>query len=263
MKKLIIFLIFCFIILIIGSNKQNSLDTFLKKNNLSYEDVYPYLNYSGFSLDDYFEIETIREKNNYTHLMALNKFKYQKESPAIFANTNLILVNKLFYVDKTYIPEGLVNPKIYGANVANKDVLLPKEVVFSFLEMVNDLNLYNLYIFSGYRTYEKQVALYNYYKDDNYSAKPGFSEHHTGLAIDISTLDTGLTDFFASTPEYQILIKNCYKYGFILRYPEGKESETGYFYEPWHFRYVGIKHATYIMKNNLTLERYLFENFEF
>ena len=85
-------------------------------------------------------------------------------------------------------------------------------------------------------------------------AKPGESEHHTGLAIDIKSGDTSP---FIISKEYVWLKKNAHKYGFILRYPEGKEEITGYAFEPWHYRYVGKKIAKFITKNNMTLEEYI------
>ena len=92
-------------------------------------------------------------------------------------------------------------------------------------------------------------------KADTYSARPGFSEHHTGLAIDIDNIKTSYTDF-DKTKEFIWMQENAYKYGFILRYPEDKVDITGYIYEPWHYRYVGVEAAKYIYENNMTLEEY-------
>jgi D-alanyl-D-alanine carboxypeptidase len=120
------------------------------------------------------------------------------------------------------------------------------------------LNL-SLVIFSGFRTYEKQSLLYYsiYKQDDNYVARPGFSEHQTGLALDISSLNSGLADNFEKTPEFTFLKNNAHTEGFILRYPKYKERITGYYYEPWHFRYVGINIATTIYDEGITYEEYL------
>ena len=106
------------------------------------------------------------------------------------------------------------------------------------------------------------MEIYNKATDLSYVAYPGTSEHQTGLVIDISTLNYGLITHFEESREFKILISNCHYYGFILRYPKGKESLTGYSYEPWHFRFVGRESATYIMTNNLTLEEYIYQNFE-
>ncbi|WP_105994359.1 D-alanyl-D-alanine carboxypeptidase family protein [Staphylococcus simulans] len=134
--------------------------------------------------------------------------------------------------------------------------------------MMKDANKQGLDVVfrSGFRSYQEQEGLYNNYvkRDgktaaDQYSARPGHSEHQTGLAFDVGT-STGGTDFldaFGKTPEGKWLAKHAHEYGFILRYPKGKEQMTGYQYEPWHFRYVGKKTAKAIYDKQLTLEEYL------
>ena len=119
---------------------------------------------------------------------------------------------------------------------------------------------HNIPLISGFRSYSRQQTLYNNYvaRDgqalaDTYSARPGHSEHQTGLAFDVGKLDNN----YGSTPAGIWLKENCHKYGFIIRYPKGKESITGYQYEPWHIRYLGVEHATKIMNQNITLEEYL------
>lgn len=118
---------------------------------------------------------------------------------------------------------------------------------------------------SGHRTLEYQVKVMDYYiklegeeKAKRRVAKPGTSEHHTGLAIDLIFFYNGklLKDLHQASKTFNFIYKNAHKYGFILRYPKGKENITRYPYEPWHFRYVGIKLATYLYDNNLTLEEY-------
>ena len=119
----------------------------------------------------------------------------------------------------------------------------------------------NIYLSSGFRSYSDQKYIYNNYvsydgKDvaDTYSARAGHSEHQTGLAFDVNQID----DTFIGTPEAIWLSDNCWKYGFILRYPQGKTNETGYKYESWHFRYVGTELATKLYNNGdwITLENY-------
>ena len=113
---------------------------------------------------------------------------------------------------------------------------------------------------SGYRSYDTQTAVYNGYvaqygqaSADTFSARPGYSEHQTGLAIDFSPIDIS----FANTPQFTWLQANAYRYGFILRYPEGKTDITGYTYEPWHWRYIGTAAATDMhTRGILTLEEY-------
>ena len=119
----------------------------------------------------------------------------------------------------------------------------------------------NLYISSGFRSYTYQENLYNNYvaqdgkeEADTYSARPGHSEHQTGLAFDLNTID----DSFAYTEEGKWVQENCQKYGLILRYPKGKETQTGYQYESWHLRYVGKELAQKLYNNGnwITLEEY-------
>ena len=119
----------------------------------------------------------------------------------------------------------------------------------------------NLYIVSGFRSYSSQASIYNNYvaRDgkaaaDRYSARPGHSEHQTGLAFDVNSLSQS----FENTKEGKWLAENCHNYGFIIRYPKGKESVTGYMYEPWHIRYVGtdLSYKIHEMGNNATLEEY-------
>lgn len=122
---------------------------------------------------------------------------------------------------------------------------------------------FNLIAFSTYRSYEYQVDLYNRYVErdgqaaaDRYSARPGYSEHQTGLAFDIG--DANMSDlYFEVSPVSEWLAAEAYKYGFILRYPNGKEGVTGYMYEPWHYRYVGVDLAKKIFEQKTTLEEYL------
>ena len=121
---------------------------------------------------------------------------------------------------------------------------------------------YTINVSSAYRSYEYQKGLYDNYveKDgvelaDTYSARPGFSEHQTGLVVDI---DNGTVDYnnFESTEEFKWMQENAQNYGFILRYPKNKECITGYNYESWHYRYVGKQIATFIKNNNLTYDEY-------
>lgn len=119
---------------------------------------------------------------------------------------------------------------------------------------------YSMPLISGYRSYAYQASLYNSYvaQDgqalaDTYSARPGHSEHQSGLAFDIGALDNG----YGNTPDGRWLHAHCADYGFIIRYPAGKESITSYQYEPWHVRYVGKEIASQIMAQGITLEEYL------
>lgn len=171
----------------------------------------------------------------------------------------LILVNKYTKLDENYKPT-----LVTMSNVYSYDNMQMETVAYEhFKQMVdaakNDgIKLYNI---SSYRSYSTQSGLYNNYVNnsgkaaaDTFSARAGYSEHQTGLATDINTASSAA--HFENTKEYQWLINNCYKYGFILRYPQGKEYITGYKFEPWHYRYVGKEAAEYISKNNITFEEY-------
>ncbi|QLK85242.1 D-alanyl-D-alanine carboxypeptidase family protein [Staphylococcus sp. 17KM0847] len=124
----------------------------------------------------------------------------------------------------------------------------------------------SLYKISGYRSYPTQVELYKSYVQrdgkkaaDQYSARPGHSEHQTGLAFDVGGVhsDENLYARFGKTKEGQWIAKHAHQYGFIVRYPKGKENITGYQYEPWHLRYLGKDKATEVYKSGEALEEYL------
>lgn len=160
-------------------------------------------------------------------------------------------IDGVLIVNKTYsLPEG------YGSG-------LTTNTTNAFNSMQKDASKegLNLYISSGYRSYYTQKTLYNNYvardgvaNADTYSARAGHSEHQTGLAFDLNTID----ESFANTKEGKWVSDNCYKYGLILRYPKGKENITGYMYESWHLRYVGVELATKLYNNGnwITLEEY-------
>jgi D-alanyl-D-alanine carboxypeptidase len=118
-------------------------------------------------------------------------------------------------------------------------------------------------VLSSYRSYNTQVSTYNRWVQqsgqataDTFSARPGHSEHQTGLAVDLGNGTCDLEICFGSTSAGQWLASNAHTYGFIIRYPSGKQAETGYQYEPWHLRYVGVSVATEIKNSGKTLDQY-------
>ena len=166
-----------------------------------------------------------------------------------------IIVNKTYSLPSSFAPNNLesINGYIKIVDFAKK----------AFDELKNDAKAagLNIYASSGYRSYQDQEYIYNNYvrmdgqeAADTYSARAGFSEHQTGLVLDLNTVDIS----FDNTNESNWLRDNSYKYGFIIRYPKGKENITGYTYEPWHIRYVGKNLAKEIYNNGdyLTLEEY-------
>lgn len=155
----------------------------------------------------------------------------------------------ILIVNKTYSI-----PKNYAAGV--DDVAYAKLQEMYKAASEDGLNLWTA---SGHRTYEYQQGLYENYAQrdgydeaDRYSSRPGHSEHETGLAFDVNDP----SEDFHGTPEAQWLEKNCAKFGFIIRYPDGKEDITGFMYESWHVRYVGEELAALIMDNGICLEEY-------
>ncbi len=164
--------------------------------------------------------------------------------PEVTYINGILIANKTYALPSTYNPG--VDPVAEAAlqrmfDAAKKDGL-------------------KLFVKSGFRSYETQKRIYNNYvsrdgvaEADRYSARPGHSEHQTGLGFDINKIDSS----FEGTPEAIWLAANCHKYGFIIRYPAGKESITGYMYEPWHIRYLGVEIATNVYNSGLCLEEYL------
>ena len=179
----------------------------------------------------------------------------------------MVLVNKYHGVTADYEPTDMV--VMDNSLTTWENIRLKKVAYDAYLEMAKDAREkgFNLKVCSGYRTYDGQQQLFNNALGvgEEYahmsSAYPGRSEHHTGLAIDITSasMGWGLTQDFADYPDGKWLYEHCQEYGFILRYLKGAEDITGYKYEPWHFRYVGVDVATEIMEKGITLEEYLGE----
>lgn len=181
----------------------------------------------------------------------------------------LALVNKQFGLPSTYLPNDLMRPKVnfsFGSQKLEKSYLR-QEAASALEKMFLDAKKANVELFavSGYRSYAYQDQLFKAEvkkvgeeKALEAVAFPGQSEHQTGLSMDISSRGEGLllTENFGTTKEGIWLAENAHRFGFVLRYPKGKEAITGYQYEPWHFRYVGVQAATVIYENNWTLEEY-------
>ena len=198
--------------------------------------------------------------------MNLDKKPYKDAKETTYLYKNYILLNKYNLVSKTYKPKNLVQ---VNTEYAKENLLLTEETKNQFILMAEAAKKENLtlYAVSGYRDYNYQKNLYDKYysidkeKANEYSSKPGHSEHHTGLAIDISNKTTSYEEF-DKTEEFKWMQENAHKYGFILRYPKDKTNETLYQYEPWHYRYVGIKISTYIKKHNISFEEYYVKHIE-
>ena len=172
----------------------------------------------------------------------------------------ILIVNKSYPLPKDFVPENTYK-SASGLNYCSTCIDNKAYEQYKLMKAdATSLGL-NIWIQSGYRSYELQKSLYNKYVNrdgkeaaDTYSARPGHSEHQTGLAFDLNTI----TDDFQYTDEGKWVNDNCYKYGYILRYPKGKEKYTGYKYESWHLRYVGVELATKLYNNGdwITLEEH-------
>ena len=195
----------------------------------------------------------------------LDKDFYEETYPTDTKLDTSMLVNKYYYLSEDYVPDDLVTvSQTYSWGEAGSQRV--REIVYNaFLDMWNVANDagYYLMINSSYRTYQDQESVYNNYRNtsgqtyaDSIAARPGYSEHQTGLAIDIFSRTNTSSATFASSEEASWLKENAYKFGFILRYPEGKEDITGTTYEAWHYRYVGVDIATYIYEHDITFDEY-------
>ena len=182
-----------------------------------------------------------------------------------------ILVSKSNVLSEFYVPKNLVvidNNENNFHQFLDEELkpMLRKEVIPFLNEMIDDAKKdgLNFIVDSGYRSYSYQQRLLDKLVsekgNDAYRslAKPGESEHQTGLAFDIAYFDDGIFNDTVNDSDKVVkwLIKNSYKYGFILRYPKRKEHITGFVYEPWHYRFVGVNLAKKLYKNKLTLDEY-------
>ena len=199
------------------------------------------------------------------------------ETEMITAEHNEMYIGDMILVNKQYPCHSdgeeavsLMGVKTDSYMVTDYNVSLNESITENLNDWLDDFAANygesDIMIACGYRSRSNQEEIYNNEVDDvgeeeadKWVARPGYSEHQTGLVIDFTLYDDEEYGSikYDGTDIYEWVNENCYKYGFILRYPEGKEEITGYGYEPWHFRYVGYPAAYYITQNNLTLEEYI------
>ncbi len=180
----------------------------------------------------------------------------------------LIVVNKDIHVDSDYKPDDLVIPDVkFSFDGEHEKKYMRQEAAKALEELFKNAYEEGKYIFalSGYRSYNTQKYIFNNFADrmgeeeaNKLSARPGQSEHQTGLAMDITSQQVGfgLEEEFGNTNEGKWVKDNAHKFGFIIRYPKDKTHITGYLYEPWHLRYVGKDVAQKIYNEQITLEEY-------
>lgn len=248
----------------IDKNKIKKLESYLK--NLAM-----YSNYSNFILENYDRYEKYKEADIKKKISFVNvgidyNF-YENVKKSINQNNDLILVNKYYKLDSTFVNE---MEEINTKYIKGTSIKLQKNAKEAF-ERLCEAALEEGFVIkgtSGYRSYNTQKAVYSSYLKidslanvDTYSARAGHSEHQTGYAIDVANDSKNYEDF-RKTKEYYWAKDNIHNFGFIIRYTTDNQYITGYKNEPWHFRYVGIEAAKYIYENNITLEEYLLNNKE-
>ena len=233
--------------------KLNKINEQIDYFNMDYLDKY--ISYKEKNSD--LEIKQIIKNVN----MHLDEEYYENTEEAKYLNTTNILVNKHYHLDENYEPDNL---ETIDKKYALSGMKMVKEAKEAFEKMAIDAKKekLNIVAMSTYRSYNYQVNLYNrYVKEDGkeaadtYSGRPGHSEHQTGLAVDVFDDEIDYTKF-EKTNEFKWMSEHAQEYGFILRFPKDKEKETGYMYESWHYRYVGIDAAKYIKENNISFEEY-------
>lgn len=221
----------------------------------NFDNIERYINY--YNKNKELEIEDVIVRVNLN--LDYSFYTNTKETP--FLNKEYILVNKYLSLGADYVPDNLEKIPTEYARSGMMLVNVAKEAFIKMAQKAKEDN-HPVLAMSSYRSYDYQVNLYKRYvandgveAADTYSARAGFSEHQTGLCVDVYDGKIDYTNFETSESFYWMQ-ENAHKYGFILRFPKGKEHITGYQYESWHYRYVGVDISTYIHKNNITFEEY-------
>lgn len=219
------------------------------------------------NLEDYLNYAKEHDDLTFSEVVAIinvgaDKDWYEDSKETDTTKGSSLLVNKFNSLPADYQPNLVKTSNWYAYPDADE---MDEEAYYAYISMYNAAKEegFNIAMYSTYRPYDEQEEIYNDYKAaygseyaDSYAARPGHSEHQTGLVVDV-LIDSNYTrENFDTSPQFDWLINNSYKYGFILRYPKDKEYITGYKYESWHYRYVGVEIATYIYEHNITFDEY-------
>ncbi len=222
------------------------------------------------NLEDYQEYIRKNNEDDYAKVISIVNVHANHKWYQLDLNTQedlgmLMNVNKFYTLSETYVPENLRNIELsyaYGEEGENKLIDYAYDKFLELWQAANEQGFY-LMVTSSYRDYESQKEIYDYRvstqgerKADETAARPGHSEHQTGLVIDMTSKTEPLADSFSNSEAYKWLKENAYKYGFIERYPEGKTYLTGYSPESWHWRYVGEEAAKLIHDEDITFDEY-------
>ena len=248
------------------TKKQNKyLISIMKDKNYIHKNLDKYLEYLNINSN-----VTIEELVNNVNLHLDTSF-YEETFPANLDAGILTLVNKHYYLDENYEPENLlvISPKYsWGSNGSQKT---REEVLNAYIKMHDAAELEDIYLMvnRSYKSYNDLKTQYDNYKNihgqdeaDKELIRPGFNERQLGLTIDILSLQDPTQSTFKDSATYTWLKDNAYRYGFIIRYPEGNENITGTEFIPWIFRYVGEEAAKVIHDQNITFEEYYIYNIE-
>lgn len=236
-------------------------------SSLSFKEMTPMLVFDRIDTVDFYinDVSDHRITNNAQGYFELSGsyIEYYKETEvSVNVDRYAMIVNKHYYIDENFIPSDLIT---LSTQYAASDRQLQSEAsdaLKAVCDALQEETGLRMYASSAYRSYQQQEEIYNGYlatkgqeATDAMAARPGFSEHQTGLTVDMTPVGSSMTEF-GDSEQYEWMIENCYKYGWILRYPEGKASITGYDYEPWHYRYLGVELATKVYNSGLTYDEY-------
>ncbi len=261
-----------------GANKSDL--TYLLENKLDNETTAPYREVEGYKIKSMLDyIAKYNEVKNYNYAVNIVNYPFiissNGDSSAHYEIANpddlLSLVKKGFYLSADYEPGDLVEPeeKYVAPDCGNR--MLRKDAYEAMVKMIKDAEKEDLHLLlnSGYRSYAEQTKIYNETEQKyggayaaEYVAKPGASEHQTGLGLDMTSQSVvdGQRLVFSDTAEYKWVLANCQKYGFVIRFEEGKDNITGISHEPWHLRYVGEDVARDMTEHSWTFEEYCLYN---
>ena len=250
--------------MILAHGNDEDVSEFAKRDKINYLEEFYSISYAKLrNYDRYVDYSNETGEDNETTVLAVNldmdKEDYT-DSLIISDFSTDMLVNKHRSLTEDYKPDDLVSiDSEYAADDTQAGARIAVNAFISMYKAAKDEGL-DLVINSSYRSYQDQVDICDTYRElygenyvQNYVAQPGFSEHQTGLSFDIGSRNSNI---FAESDEYTWVQENAHKYGFIQRFPEEYEAITGFRAEPWHYRYVGKKIATYIYEHDISFEEY-------
>ncbi len=248
---------------ILRTGTEQSIQDFTKREKE--EDILLMLKYDWAKLENYdryvsYQIESREDEEN--TVTYVNLGLDQPKEMVITEYSETVLANRYRKLGEEYAPDKLTKIKQEYWKEKEEPETLAKVAARAFEQMAKDAGEqgYSLLINSSYRSYEDQQNIFDLYERtygtayaENYVSRPGYSEHQTGLAVDVAS---GNGNVFKNTKEFEWMLENAYKYGFILRYPKEKEEVTGYHYEAWHYRYVGKEIAKKVYESGLSYDEY-------